>query len=105
MRIVDLYKMSEDERKKALQEQQEMYNERMQQSEEIRRQANQQFNNLISKQSEYDTTEHTTTIWERVQNVKNSNRQNQISNFNNKEEQIKQVSKAGVNTDNTLRRK
>ena len=84
MRIVDLYKMSEDEQKKALQEQQAMYNERMQQSDEIRRQANQQFNNLISKQGEYDTTRHTTTIGNLRNAYKNSSNYNKLNDSLNR---------------------
>lgn len=80
MRIVDLYKMSEEERKKALEEQQSLYNERMRQSEEIGRQANQQFNDLISKQGEYDTSKHTTTIGDLRKAYKGSNSFQTVNN-------------------------
>lgn len=80
MRIVDLYKMSEEERKKALEEQQSLYNERMRQSEEIGRQANQQFNDLISRQGEYDTSKHTTTIGDLRKAYKGSNNFETINN-------------------------
>lgn len=80
MRIVDLYKMSEEERKKALEEQQSLYNERMRQSEEIGRQANQQFNDLISRQGEYDTSKHTTTIGDLRKAYKDSNSFQTVNN-------------------------
>ena len=84
MKIVDLYKMSEEERKKALEEQQLMYNERMQQSDEIRRQANQQFNDLVSKQGEYDTSKHTTTIGALRNAYKNSSNYNKLNDSLNR---------------------
>ena len=80
MRIIDLYKMSEEERKKALEEQQSLYNERMRQSEEIGRQANQQFNDLISKKGEYDTSKHTTTIGDLRKAYKDSNSFQTVNN-------------------------
>lgn len=80
MKIVDLYGMSEEERKKALQEQQSMYNERMQQSDEIRKQANQQFNDLISKNGQYNTEKHTTTVGALEKAYKDSSAYNKVHN-------------------------
>lgn len=84
MRIVDLYQMSEEERRKALEEQQSLYNERMRQSDEIRREANEQFNNLVSSQGEYDTTRHTTTIGNLRNTYKNLPGYNNINEYYNK---------------------
>lgn len=80
MKIIDLYGMSEEERKKALQEQQSMYNERMQQSDEIRKQANQQFNDLISKNGQYNTIKHTTTVGALEKAYKDSSAYNKVHN-------------------------
>lgn len=61
MRIVDLNKLSEEERKKVLEEQQTNLKQRQQESSELQRQANQKFNEIVSKKGEY-TPSRTTTI-------------------------------------------
>lgn len=80
MKIIDLYEMSDEERKKALQQQQSMYNERMQQSDEIRKQANQQFNDLITKNGQYNTAKHTTTVGALEKAYKDSSAYNKVHN-------------------------
>ena len=62
MRIVDLNKLSEEERKKVLEEQQKMLEQRQQASEELQRQGNQKFNDYINKNGTYNTTKHTSTM-------------------------------------------
>lgn len=47
MRIVDLNKLSEEERKKVLEGQQTMLEQRQQASAELQRQGNQKFNELV----------------------------------------------------------
>ena len=74
MRIVDLNKLSEEEKKKILEEQQARINQRMQENEVRQSQSNQQFNNLISNTGEYNTNKHTfnkssitkPTVWDKV---------------------------------------
>lgn len=77
MRIVDLNKLSEEERKKVLEEQQTMLEQRQQASAELQRQGNQKFNELVNKSGEYDTNKHTTTIG----NIQNAYRGS--SDYNN----------------------
>ena len=77
MRIVDLNKLSEEERKKVLEGQQTMLEQRQQASAELQRQGNQKFNELVNKSGEYDTNKHTTTIG----NIQNAYRGS--SDYNN----------------------
>ena len=77
MRIVDLNKLSEEEREKVLEEQQTMLEQRQQASAELQRQGNQKFNELVNKSGEYDTNKHTTTIG----NIQNAYRGS--SDYNN----------------------
>ena len=77
MRIVDLNKLSEEEREKVLEEQQTMLEQRQQASAKLQRQGNQKFNELVNKSGEYDTNKHTTTIG----NIQNAYRGS--SDYNN----------------------
>lgn len=62
MRLVRISDLSEEERKKALEEQQARQEANRQASEQARQNANERFNELVSKRGEYDTSKHTTTI-------------------------------------------
>lgn len=62
MRLVRISDLSEEERKKALEEQQARQEANRQASEQARQNANERFNELVSKRGEYDTFKHTTTI-------------------------------------------
>lgn len=61
MRIVKLSDLSEEERKKALEQQQARINANNAKREEIQKNVNQQFNELVNKEGAKDTSKHTTT--------------------------------------------
>ena len=79
MRIVKLADLSEEERKKVLEEQQQRINENKQASEQMQRQANESFNNLISKEGEFKTS-NKTTIGNITKAYKNTNNYNTVKN-------------------------
>lgn len=62
MRLVRLADLSDEERRKALEEQQERLNKNRQESQNIQNEANQKFNDYVSQYGAYDTNKHTTTI-------------------------------------------
>ena len=66
MRLVRLADLSDEERRKALEEQQERLNKNRQESQNIQNEANQKFNDYVSQYGAYDTNKHTTTIGEMV---------------------------------------
>ncbi len=79
MRIVKLSDLSEEERKKVLEEQQQRINENKQASEQMQRQANESFNNLISREGEFKTS-NKTTIGNITEAYKNTNNYNTVKN-------------------------
>lgn len=56
MRIVKLSDLSENERKKVLEEQQARLSENQRASQQLQRQANERFNDVIRREGEYDTS-------------------------------------------------
>jgi len=60
MRIVKLSSLSEQERKRVLEEQEERYNKGLEESQRLQREANQKFNEYVAKNGAYDTNKHTT---------------------------------------------
>lgn len=107
MRIVDLNKLSEEERKKVLEEQQTMLEQRQQASAELQRQENQKFNELVDKSGEYDTNRHTTTIGNLRKAYNNNDVKKNLNDYYNKNktslwEQIKGIaSGTGKTVENT----
>ena len=62
MRLVKLADLSDEERRKALEEQQTRLNKNRQESQNIQNEANQKFNDYVSQNGAYDTNKNTTTI-------------------------------------------
>lgn len=78
MRIVNLNDLSEEERKKVLEEQQNRLEQRQKESLQIQQQSNQQFNDYISKYGVYNTNQHTTTIGNIQKAYKNNSNYNTV---------------------------
>ena len=78
MRIVRLSDLSEEERKKALEEQENRYKSNKVASEQIRQNANQQFNEYVEKHGAYDTNKHATTIGDLRKAYKNTANYNEV---------------------------
>lgn len=84
MRLVKLSDLSEEERKKALEEQQERLNKNRQEAQNIQKQSNNDFNNYVQKQGTYDTNQHTTSIGNIKKAYKNTSSYNAVkSSLNN----------------------
>lgn len=83
MRLVRLSDLTEDERKKALEEQQERINKNKQESQKIQSEANQNFNDYVSQHGSYDTNKHTTTIDDLRKAYKNTPSYNNIKTSTN----------------------
>ena len=84
MRLVKLSDLSEEERKKALEEQQERLNRNRQEAQNIQNQANNDFNNYIQKHGNYDTNQHTTSIGDIKKAYKNTSSYDTVkSSLNN----------------------
>ena len=72
MRLVRISDLSEEERKKALEDQQARLEANRQASEQARQNANDRFNELVSRTGGNDASKHTTSINEIVRTMKNS---------------------------------
>ena len=72
MRLVRISDLSEEERKKALEEQQARLEANRQASEQARQNANDRFNELVSRTGGNNNSKHTTSINEIVRTMKNS---------------------------------
>lgn len=83
MRLVRLSDLTEDERKKALEEQQERINKNKQESQKIQSEANQNFNDYVTQHGSYDTNKHTTTIEDLKKAYKNTPSYNNIKTSTN----------------------
>lgn len=83
MRLVRLSDLTEDERKKALEEQQERINKNKQESQNIQNEANQKFNDYVTQHGSYDTNKHTTTIGDLKKAYKNTPSYNNIKTSTN----------------------
>lgn len=83
MRLVRLSDLTEDERKKTLEEQQERINKNKQESQKIQSEANQNFNDYVSQHGSYDTNKHTTTIDDLRKAYKNTPSYNNIKTSTN----------------------
>lgn len=78
MRLVRLADLSDEERRKALEEQQERLNKNRQESQNIQNEANQKFNDYVSQYGAYDTNKHTTTIGDLRKAYRNTPSNNNI---------------------------
>ena len=83
MRLVRLSDLTEDERKKALEEQQERINKNRQEAQNIQNEANQKFNDYVTQHGSYDTNKHTTTIGDLKKAYKNTPSYNNIKTSTN----------------------
>ena len=83
MRLVRLSDLTEDERKKALEEQQERINKNRQEVQNIQNEANQKFNDYVTQHGSYDTNKHTTTIGDLKKAYKNTPSYNNIKTSTN----------------------
>lgn len=82
MRLVKMSDLSEEERKKALEAQRARLEANRQASEKQRQNANDRFNELVTKTGEYDTSKHTTTMNKVMEAMKKSGASNEkISTF------------------------
>ena len=82
MRLVKMSDLSEEERKKALEAQRARLEANRQASEKQRQNANDGFNELVTKTGEYDTSKHTTTMNKVMEAMKKSGASNEkISTF------------------------
>ena len=82
MRLVKISDLSEEERKKALEAQQARLEANRQASEQQRQNANDRFNELVTKTGGYDTSKHTTTMNKVMKAMKKSGASNEkISTF------------------------
>lgn len=80
MRLVKLSDLSEEERKKALEEQEERLNKNRQEAQNIQKQANNDFNNYVQKYGAYDTNKHTTSIGDIKKAYKNTSSYDTVKN-------------------------
>lgn len=80
MRLVRLADLSEEERKKALEEQQERLNKNRQEAQNIQSQANNDFNDYIKKHGAYDTNQHTTSLGDIKKAYKNTSSYDTVKN-------------------------
>lgn len=111
MRLVRLTDLSDEERRKALEEQQERLNKNRQELQNVQNKANQNFDNYISQHGAYDTNKHTTTIGDLQKAYKNTSSYGNIKTSTNEIyktnkitiwEQIKSVANGlGKNMQNT----
>lgn len=92
MKLVKLSDLSEEERQKVLEEQEARINRNKQASEQIRVEANNKFNDCVSKNGSYDTTKHTTTIGNLKKAYKNT------SNYNNIKKSLDNYYKNNANS-------
>lgn len=83
MRLVRLADLSDEERRKALEEQQERLNKDRQESQNIQNEANQKFNDYVSQYGAYDTNKHTTTIGDLRKAYRNTPSYNNIKTSTN----------------------
>ena len=77
MRLVKMSDLSEEERKKALEAQRARLEANRQASEQQRQNANDRFNELVTKTGEYDTSKHTTTMNKVMEAMKKSGASNE----------------------------
>ena len=111
MRLVRLTDLSDEERRKALEEQQERLNKNRQELQNVQNKANQNFDNYISQHGAYDTDKHSTTIGDLQKAYKNTSSYGNIKTSTNEIyktnkitiwEQIKSVANGlGKNMQNT----
>ena len=83
MRLVRLADLSDEERRKALEEQQERLNKNRQESQNIQNEANQKFNDYVSRYGAYDTNKNTTTIGDLRKAYRNTPSYNSIKTSTN----------------------
>ena len=83
MRLVRLADLSDEERRKALEEQQERLNKNRQESQNIQNEANQKFNDYVSQYGAYDTNKNTTTIGDLRKAYRNTPSYNNIKTSTN----------------------
>ena len=83
MRLVRLADLSDEERRKALEEQQERLNKNRQESQNIQNEANQKFNDYVSRYGAYDTNKNTTTIGDLRKAYRNTPSYNNIKTSTN----------------------